>query len=200
MFIAETDFCVVDTETTGGNAAFNRIIDIAAFHVRDGIVLGKFQSLLNPGRPIPEWITALTGIDDAMVKNAPTFPEIANDLRRFLDKGVFAAHNAGFDYGFIKWEFNRVGHLWERPKVCTLRMARKLYPELPSRSLGNLCDHFLIDIYDRHRAAGDAEATIYLLKHMLKEFQRHHNVETLESLETFLKVRRKKSVKAVTTV
>lgn len=194
MSIAQTDFVVVDTETTGGSAALGRVIDVAAFHVRDGIVLGKFQTLLNPGRPIPSWITMLTGIDDSMVKFSPTFPEIAGDLRRFLEKGVFAAHNVGFDYSFIKCEFERLGEAWERPKVCTLRIARKMYPELPSRSLGNLCEYLLIDIYDRHRAAGDAEATIYVLKHLLKEAHRQHGVDTLETLETYLKTRRKKQI------
>src|SRR4051812_49374671 len=124
------DFCVVDTETTGGSAAYNSVIDVAAYHYRDGIVLGKYQSLINPGRPIPAWITGLTGIDDSMVKHAPRFHEIADDLRRFLEKGLFVAHNASFDYRFIQFEFLRLKQEWQRPTLCTVRLARKLFPEL----------------------------------------------------------------------
>lgn len=192
MALISHDYCVVDTETTGGMADVNRVIDVAAFHVRDGIIMGKFQTLLNPGRPIPPWITQLTGINDDMVKDAPRFDQVAPALRSFLDRGVFVAHNVNFDYRFVQCEYGRLGETWERPKLCTVRMARKLFPELPSRSLGNLCEHLLIDITDRHRAAGDAEATIYVLKHMLKRFTAEHNLETLEHLERHLKARRKK--------
>ncbi len=192
MALIRHDYCVVDTETTGGNAELSRVIDIAVYHVRDGIVLGKFQSLLNPGRPIPQWITMLTGIDDSMVKDAPTFDQIAGPLKEFLDRGVFVAHNASFDYRFIQCEYGRLGEKWERPKLCTVRMARKLYPELPSRSLGNLCEHLMIDIVDRHRAAGDAEATIYVLKHLLKRFTAEHELTTVEQLEKFLKKSKRK--------
>jgi DNA polymerase-3 subunit epsilon len=184
---ADVDFCVVDTETTGGLASLHRVIDVAEFHVRDGIVLDRFSTLINPGRAIPGWITAFTGINDEMVKHAPTFADIAPGLRRFLERGVFVAHNAPFDYRFIGSEFERVGESWERPKLCTVRMARKLFPELPSRSLGALCEHLMIDIYDRHRAAGDAEATIYVLKHMLKKLVHEHRVASMPELESFLR-------------
>ena len=158
--LAEIDFCVIDTETTGGRAEENRVIDVAVFHVRDGIILDRFETLLNPGVPIPDWITTLTGIDDGMVRNAPTFGEIAPTLRAFLGRGVFVAHNAPFDYAFIRNEFLRLGESWDAPRLCTVRVARHLFPELPSRSLGNLCDHLMIEIDGRHRAAGDAEATV----------------------------------------
>lgn len=190
--LVELDYCVVDTETTGGKAEACRIIDIAAYHVRDGIVLGKFQTLLNPGGSIPPWITGLTGIDDGMVKHAPKFREVAAELRRFLEKGVFVAHNVPFDYRFVQCEYERLEEKWERPTLCTLRLARKLYPELPSRSLGNLCEHLLIDITDRHRAAGDAEATHYVLKHMLKKLAQDNEVATEASLRKFLKSRARK--------
>ncbi|MCG3204699.1 MAG: DNA polymerase III PolC-type [Elusimicrobia bacterium] len=193
--ILEADYCVVDTETTGGKAEENRIIDIAVYHVRDGIVLGQFRTLLNPGCPIPSWITALTGIDDAMVRGAPRFLDVAPDLKRFLEKGVFVAHNVPFDYRFIQCEFDRLNEHWERPALCTLKLARKLYPELPSRSLGNLCEHLMIDITDRHRASGDAEATRYLLKHLLKEVRRRHGITTFKELNLFFKSRRDRHTK-----
>jgi len=184
--IAELDYCVVDTETTGGKAEYSRVTEVAAFHYRDGIIYDKFHSLINPGVSIPSWITALTGIDDIMVKDAPRFSEIAPKLREFLSRGVFVAHNAGFDYSFIQSEFLRLGEAWEAPKLCTVRMARHLFPELPSRSLGPLCAHLLVEIYDRHRAAGDAEATVYVLKHCLKMLMQKFSIHTWGQLETWL--------------
>ncbi|MBV9080404.1 MAG: DNA polymerase III subunit epsilon, partial [Elusimicrobia bacterium] len=186
--LAELDFCVIDTETTGGRAENHRIIDVAVFHVRDGIVLDKFQTLINPGFPIPEWITGLTGINDDMVRNAPRFDAVAEELAAFLKRGVFVAHNAMFDYSFVQAEFARLGHAWNAPRLCTVRLARQLFPELASRSLGFLCDHLMIDIYDRHRAAGDAEATVYVLKHFLKMLEREHEVRTWEELESCLEM------------
>jgi len=97
-----------------------------------------------------------------MVRRAPTFEEVAEAAHAILSRGVFAAHKAMFDYGFVQREFERHGTFFARPQVCTLRLARQLLPELPSRSLGYLCDHLLIDIADRHRAHGDAEATAYV--------------------------------------
>lgn len=184
--LAEIDFCVIDTETTGGSAEENRVIDVAVFHYRDGIILDRFETLLNPGIPIPDWITALTGIDDGMVKDAPTFADVAPRLREILSRGVFVAHNAGFDYGFIEHEFRRLGETWEAPRLCTVRVARRLFPELPSRSLGNLCEHLLIEIYGRHRAAGDAEATVYVLKNCLQRLARDLRVSTWGDIEACL--------------
>ncbi|MFN0118547.1 MAG: exonuclease domain-containing protein [Elusimicrobiota bacterium] len=186
LAVSELDFCVVDTETTGGKAENEHVIDIAAFHYRDGIIFDKFQTLINPGKAIPSWITQLTGISNEMVTNAPTFSEIAIPLAEFLNKGVFVAHNAAFDYSFIKSEYARVGMGWERPKLCTVRMARHLYPELPSRSLGALCDYLMIDLTDRHRAHGDAEATVYVLKHLLKKAEREMGVSNWKSLQILM--------------
>ncbi len=184
--LSELDFCVLDTETTGGKAENSRVIEVAAFHYRDGIILDKFHTLLHPGERIPFWITALTGIDDRMVADAPRFHEIAPKLKEFLSRGVFVAHNAAFDYSFIQAEFARLGETWEASRLCTVKMARHLFPELPSRSLGNLCDHLMIEIFGRHRADGDAEATVYVLKHCLKLFKSNLGVETWEDLAACL--------------
>lgn len=185
MEINETDFCVIDTETTGGSALFNRVIDVAVFHVRDGEVMDKFETLVNPGRPIPPWITHLTGITDRMVDDAPTFFDIADSLKGFLDRGVFTAHNAAFDYGFIREEYKRLGIDFCRPQCCTLKLSRHLYDDLRSRSLGVLCESLLIDIWDRHRAHGDAEATVYVLKEILRKVRDEYDVSTWEDLENF---------------
>ncbi|MCB4757184.1 MAG: hypothetical protein LHV69_09205 [Elusimicrobia bacterium] len=185
--LGEIDFCVVDTETTGGSAAADRVIEVAVFRVNDGIVLEKFHSLINPERPIPAWITAFTGIDDEMVEKAPTFEEIAPALRKILSKGIFTAHNASFDYRFLQQEFCRLEEPLERPTLCTVRLARRLFPDLRSRGLDALCEHLLIDIWDRHRAAGDAEATVYVFKNLLQKLEREFGLTTLEELEIFLK-------------
>lgn len=184
--LADIDFCVIDTETTGGRAEDCRVIEVAVFHYRDGIILDKFQTLLHPGGRIPGWITAITGIDDSMVEEAPRFAEIAPKLREFLSRGVFVAHNAPFDYAFIQAEFARLGEEWTAPRLCTVKVARHLFPELPSRSLGNLCEHLLIEIFGRHRAAGDAEATVYVLKHCLKMMKAKFGVATWADLTSCL--------------
>ncbi len=183
--LSEIDFCVIDTETTGGHASFDRVIDLAVFHFKGGEIQDKYQTLINPGRPIPPWITGLTGIDDSMVERAPLFADIASDVFRFLSRGVFTAHNAMFDFGFVRSELERHEFFLTQPQICTLRLARQLFPELPSRSLGFLCEHLLIDIWDRHRAHGDAEATTYVLKNFLRDLDRHHNVKTWGELEAF---------------
>lgn len=190
MDLREIDFCVVDTETTGGRALDNRIIEIAVVRYRDGIIYERFQTLVNPERPIPVWITLLTGIDDAMVKHAPRFAEIAPHLSQLLNKGIFTAHNAAFDYGFLKHEYLRLGEDFERTKVCTVKLARRLLPELPSRSLGPLCEHLLIEIENRHRALGDAEATVYVLKNLLKNLKDNHGIETWDEFEKYYQVKR----------
>ncbi len=192
VHLSTVEFCVIDTETTGGAHAIDRVIDVAVFRFKEGTIVEKFQSLINPGRSIPGWITGLTGIDNDMVARAPTFEEIEPALTRILRKGVFTAHNAGFDYGFIRSEYSRLGKEFVQPQCCTLKIARKLLPELPSRSLGYLCEHLLIDIADRHRAHGDAEATVYVLKSFLRQLEREHQVTTWMGLEEFLRRRRKK--------
>jgi len=185
--LSALNFCVIDTETTGGSPPYDRVIDVAAYRVQDGIILERFSSLVNPERHIPEWITGLTGISNEMVKGAPTFAEIAGPLKALLSKGIFTAHNAGFDFKFIREEFVRLGEtpLW--PQLCTVKLARRLFPKLPSRSLGALCDHLLIDVVDRHRAAGDAEATVYVLKQLLQLCERRHGVKRWADLEVYLK-------------
>jgi DNA polymerase-3 subunit epsilon len=183
--LSEIDFCVVDTETTGGRAMDNRIIEIAAVRYRDGIIYERFHTLINPERPIPVWITMLTGINNDMVKHAPRFSDIAPLVRGVLNRGVFTAHNAPFDHGFLKHEFLRLGEDFSGPSVCTVKLARRLLPELPSRSLGPLCQHLMIDIEDRHRALGDAEATVYVLKNLLQRLEREHNISTWKEFEAY---------------
>jgi len=146
-------------------------------------IVETYQTLINPQQPIPLWITQLTGIDDRMVEEAPSFAEVAEPLKNILSRGIFTAHNAGFDYGFVSEEFRRLGVPFERPTCCTLRLARHLCPELPSRSLGVLCESFLIDIWDRHRAFGDAEATVYVLKELIQKAKSEFGVKSWPEFE-----------------
>lgn len=155
-------YAIVDIETTGGYGKRHRITEVAAI-LHDGEnILDSYQTLINPECDIPGYITGLTGIDQQMVANAPVFEEIAEELFDFLSGKIFVAHNVNFDYQFIKSEFERLGMKFELPKLCTVRLSRKIFPGLRSYSLGSICEHKSISIKARHRAFGDAEATAKL--------------------------------------
>ncbi|WP_194776956.1 exonuclease domain-containing protein [Pararhodonellum marinum] len=155
-------FAIVDIETTGGFSGNNRITEVAVL-IHDGVeVVETYQTLLNPERSIPGFITGLTGIHQQMVANAPTFREIAQELFDLLNGKVFVAHNVNFDYSFIKEEFKNAGMDYQANRLCTVRLSRQVFPGLGSYSLGRLCDRLSIEISDRHRAFGDAEATAVL--------------------------------------
>lgn len=157
-------YVVLDVETTGGKAGSDRVIEIGAVKVQAGEVLDTFSTLLNPQRYIPSFITRLTGINSAMVANAPTFSDIAPALSEFLQGAVFVAHNSKFDYGFIRSEFTRLEMPFAMPQLCTVVNMRRYYPGLASYSLGNLCTEFEIKLTNHHRALDDATATVELLK------------------------------------
>lgn len=159
----DQDYVVVDLETTGRTAEHHRITEIGARRVRNGEVVGTFQSLINPERKIPSKITRLTGIDDEMVRDAPTFSEIADRFRAFMDGAVFVAHHVRFDHSFLRAEYLRLGQAFHVPTLCTVVAMRKYYPGLRSYGLGNLCREFGIELADHHRALCDATATVALL-------------------------------------
>jgi DNA polymerase III subunit epsilon len=166
------EYVVVDVETTGAAAARgHRITEIAALRVDGaGRLLDEYSTLVNPERPIPPFITRLTNITDAMVAGAPRFGEIAPRVARLLEGRVFVAHNATFDWSFVGAELARTaGYEPAPPRVlCTLRLARRLVPEVASRSLGALSDYFGIENDARHRAYGDARATVTLLQRLFE--------------------------------
>ena len=157
-------YVVLDVETTGGKAGTDRITEIGALKVQSGEVIDTFSTLLNPQRHIPSFITRLTGISNSMVATAPTFADIADKLSAFLHGAVFVAHNAKFDYSFIRAEFARCELPFDMPQLCTVVNMRRYYPGLKSYSLGNLCQHFDIPLTNHHRALADATATVELLK------------------------------------
>jgi DNA polymerase-3 subunit epsilon len=186
--LAECRFVVVDVETTGtSHGGGDRVTEVAAVAVECGVVTEEFQSLVNPGRPIPWRITDLTGISNAMVAGAPAFHEIADELSRTLAGRTFVAHNAAFDWGFLSAEFARAGRpeALEGSPLCTVRMARRLLAHLPRRNLDSVAQHYGVEIDGRHRALGDARATARVLLGLLRDVE-PHGVETLEGLYRWL--------------
>ena len=165
--IVHVHYAIVDIETTGGYAAANGIIEIA-IRVFDGQeVVESFETLVNPGQNIPRYIQAFTGIDNDMVADAPYFEEVAEKVFTMLQGNVFVAHNVNFDHSFIKNHLQAYGYTLNVKKLCTVRLARQIFPGYPSYSLGNLCHSLGINIENRHRAGGDAEATVTLFKLLL---------------------------------
>ncbi|MDE3052657.1 MAG: 3'-5' exoribonuclease [Gemmatimonadota bacterium] len=169
--LAGLSYVVVDVETTGTSPQRgDRITEIAAVVVREGRVDETFHSLINPERPIPRYITQLTGISWAMVKDAPRFSEVSARLRALLADHVFVAHNAPFDWGFVSMEMDRAGHEpLDNERLCTVRLARRLLSHLPRRSLDHVTAHYGIAIEDRHRALGDALATAKVFARLLDD-------------------------------
>jgi len=161
-------YVIVDIETTGGYASGNNVIEIAIFRFDGKDVLDSFHTLINPKQRIPGFITSLTGITTEMVEDAPTFAEVAQDILNFTEGCIFVAHNVNFDFTFLKQSFKTLDLVFERKKLCTVRLSRKIFPGLASYSLGNLCGSLNIEITGRHRAVGDAEATTKLLKLLLE--------------------------------
>ena len=160
-------YTIIDIETTGGNHQRDKITEIAVY-VHDGSkVIDEFTTLINPERAIPYYISQITGITDDMVAHAPRFFEVARKIVDLTEGKVFVAHNAPFDYRFIQSEFKQLGYPFERETICTVRLSRKLIPGKSSYSLGNLCTDLGIRITGRHRAAGDALATVKLLELLL---------------------------------
>lgn len=186
-------YVVVDVETTGGQAGgVDRVTEVAAVHVDGDRVSLAFHSLINPERSIPWHITRLTGIDDTMVRGAPTFRDIAGEFAAHLVGRVFVAHNARFDFGFLEAEFARVaptplGDLL-MAQLCTVRLSRKLLAHLPRRNLDAVSHHYGVSITDRHRASGDALATAEVLRGLLRDASRR-GVHTWADLDVLLGAR-----------
>ena len=160
-------YSIIDIETTGGSPKTEKITEIAVF-IHDGInVVDEFCTLVNPEKRIPGFITGITGISDEMVAGAPKFYEVARKIVEITENKIFVAHNAAFDYGFICEEFRQLGFAYERNKLCTVKLSRKLIPGFRSYSLGKLCSELNIRITNRHRARGDALATVKLFEILL---------------------------------
>lgn len=162
-------YAIIDIETTGGSSRIEKITEIAIYLHDGNQVTGEFVSLVNPERNIPYFITNLTGITNEMVEDAPRFYEIARTIVELTEGRTFVAHNARFDYSFIREEFKSLGFNFKRNILDTVALSRKLFPGHRSYSLGHICNDLNISINGRHRAAGDALATVKLFELLLKK-------------------------------
>lgn len=160
-------FAVIDVETTGGGISGNRLTEICIVLLKGSTILDKYTTLINPEKHIPKQITALTGIDNDLVANAPKFHEVAKQIEEITRDAIFVAHNVNFDYNVLRNEFRELGFDFNRRKLCTVRLSRKLIPGLFSYSLGRLCDSINIPLVNRHRAEGDTDATVILFQRLL---------------------------------
>lgn len=190
--LARCTFAVVDVETTGMRAAAeDRITDMAVVLVHGDRTELVFDSLINPGVPISPQITALTGITDAMVADAPTFDLAADAILAALAGRVFVAHNVRFDWGFVDAELRRNrGLALDGPRLCTVKLSRRLVPGLTSHALDQVTAHFNLDNGARHRAAGDALVTAEILRRLLA-LAVERGARTLEDLEGLLAASRR---------
>ena len=161
-------YAIIDVETTGGSPQYSKMTEIAVY-VHDGLqIVKEFTTLLNPECNIPAFITSLTGITNEMVEDAPKFYEVAKHIVELTEGCIFVGHNVNFDYRFVKSEFKKLGFDYKRDTLCTVKLSRKILPGKPSYSLGNLCRSLGIPLENRHRAAGDALATVKLVELLLQ--------------------------------
>jgi DNA polymerase III subunit epsilon len=163
-------YCVIDIETTGGNHHTGKIIEVAMYKTDGYKIIDSYETLVNPEVKIDSFITGLTGINDAMVKDAPKFFEVAKEIVLFTEGCFFVAHNVGFDFGFIKEELSNLGFTYKREQLCTVDLTRALLPGHDSYSLGKLSKDLGIEINGRHRAAGDAFATVTIFQQLFEKY------------------------------
>jgi DNA polymerase III epsilon subunit family exonuclease len=184
--VDEAEFRVLDLEVTGSDPHKNAIIDLAVFGVRGGRVRPLLSTLVDPKIPIPLTIQRLTGIDASMVQGAPHFEDVLEPLLEALEGGVFVAHNASFDYNFLKTWIERVtGKRFTQPHLCTVKLSHLLLdPNTKSRKLHNLARQFGIPLQNRHRAHDDAHATALILVELLKGLP-ERNIHTMAELKLY---------------
>ncbi len=184
--IDKASFCVLDVETTGLSPQYNNIIELGIVRVKNLKIVEKYHSLINPGRDIPAFITGFTGISNEDVYDAPFFDDIADGVIKFIGDDVIAGHNLSFDKSFLKREFNYCGKT--EPKnlnLCTLKIARRIFPMLKSKSLGAVSSSLKIRNSSSHRALGDAETTAKVLIKMVKHIKKNLGLETLAEFVNF---------------
>jgi DNA polymerase-3 subunit epsilon len=161
-------YSIVDIEATGGNAKIGRITEIAIYCFDGEKVTGEYSSLVNPERPIPAYVQKLTGINNKMASKAPIFRKIAPDVFKLLDNSIIVGHNVKADYSFLKSEMQKADISFRSERLCTLELSKLLIPQAPSHGLDNICNHLNIKVPNRHRAAGDALATVELFRQLMQ--------------------------------
>jgi DNA polymerase III subunit alpha, Gram-positive type len=185
--LKDLEFVVVDVEATGAKTPPNRLIELGAYKIRGRSIVDKFHSLVNPEIPIPRFVASLTGISNDMVRRAPFFTEVAPRWLDFISDSVLVAHNAPFDTSFLNHEISRVypGHRMVNPHLCTVKLSRRVLPELLNHRLDTVADHFSIPIVSRHRAGSDALATAEIFIMLLAKLEEVHGVKDLAAARNF---------------
>ena len=170
---------VIDFETTGLSArGGDRAIEVGAVAIENGHIGDRYQSLMNPGRPVDAFIESYTGISNAMLASAPPCTEVFPQLHDFIGDAVLVAHNASFDKNFLDAEYQRVHRSREQPFLCSMRVARRIYPQAPNHKLGTLVDYANIPLTGSfHRAMADAEMTAMLWLAMLEQMRDEFGIE-----------------------
>ena len=162
-------YCILDIETTGGQFNEEGITEIAIYKYDGREVVDQFISLVNPEKEIQPFVVKLTGINNAMLRSAPKFYEVAKRIIEITQDCIVVAHNSSFDYRILRTEFTRLGYDFIRPTLCTVELSKKLIPGMESYSLGKLVRALGIPVTDRHRASGDALATVKLFKMCIRD-------------------------------
>ena len=184
--IEQVEFSVLDVETTGLSARENHVIEIGIVKIKNLKIASKFQSFVNPGCKIPYFITQFTGITDEDIIDAPFFSELADKIENVIGDSVISAHNLSFDDSFLKYEFFRTGREpLSNHKICTLKIARRLYPSLKSKSLSSITQYLRLKNSNAHRALADAEVTARALIKMIKKLKKDEGIETLDELHSY---------------
>ena len=162
-------YAIIDLETTGGKYKEEDVTEIAIYRYDGKKVIDSFVSLVKPEKKIHPFVQKLTGISDEIVKNAPRFYQIAKNILEITNNTILVAHNAEFDYRMIKQEFRRLGYDYNKITICTIEYSKTIFPEIKSYKLDNLAMNLNIEIFNRHRADGDASATLEIFKLLLKK-------------------------------
>ena len=160
-------YAVVDIEGTGSPASKNGITEIAIVLFDGEKIIDQYATLVNPKVPIPKYVAKLTGISNEMVATAPAFEQVAPKILQLLQGTTFVAHNASFDFPYLKYYLDQTGLILDLPVLCTLELSRKAFPNIPKHGLETLCEELSINIDNRHRAGGDALATTKVLELIL---------------------------------
>ena len=181
--IKEAEFSVLDVETTGLSARNNRVIEIGIVKVKNLKIVDRFSTLINPGCDIPYFITQFTGISNSDVAYSPSFYDTAEEIEEFIGNSIISGHNLSFDEGFLSCEFARNGfEPLSNLNVCTLKLSRKIFSALKSKSLASVTEYLGIKNRDSHRALSDAEATAQILIKLIKILSKEQGIKTIQQL------------------
>jgi len=158
----ESIYTIIDIETTGGKFNEEKITEIAIFKIHKDGNISKYHKLINPQKKIQPFVEKLTGLNNEMLEKKPVFNKISQEINHFTEGCIFIAHNVKFDYRVLKKEFSRIGVNFQRNLLCTIELSKAIFPDMKSYSLGKLVKSLGIEMKNRHRADGDAQATLDL--------------------------------------